>query len=90
MYVFKNPKKTPKYPVRSPYSCFKGILDVPFFDGAGPQAVNGLSGRFTFTKLGSVIKLETGEELQLIIQDDLMQMTDFGVSIKVNIIINEE
>jgi len=43
------------------------------------QAQNGFTGRFTFEKLGSVIRLEAGEDLQFIVQDDLSGLTEFNI-----------
>jgi hypothetical protein len=35
------------------------------------QGANGFSGRFSIDKLGGVIRLEQGDDLQLLIQDDM-------------------
>lgn len=46
------------------------------------QGQNGLTGRWTFggqSKMGVVIRLEPGEDLQVIIQDDLLLLTSFSV-----------
>jgi hypothetical protein len=53
------------------------MFDIDFFDGGNPQAVNGLSGRFTFEKLSSPVILRQGEELQLLVQDNLLTLTSF-------------
>jgi len=51
------------------------MFDLSFFDPTHPQAVNGMSGRFTFEKLGTKVILEKGEELQIIVQDNLLAST---------------
>ena len=43
------------------------------------QAQDGLTGRFTFEKLGQVVRIGAGEDLQIIIQDDLTSLTSFEV-----------
>lgn len=43
------------------------------------QAQDGITGRFTFEKLGQVIRIGAGEDLQIIIQDDLSSLTSFSV-----------
>jgi len=53
------------------------MFDFKFFDPTHPQAVNGISGRFTFEKLGSPVVLEQGEELQIVVQDDLTSLLSF-------------
>jgi hypothetical protein len=53
------------------------MFDVVFFDGGNPQAVNGLSGRLTFERLSSPVILRQGEELQLVVQDDLTSLISF-------------
>jgi len=53
------------------------MFDFKFFDPTHPQAVNGISGRFTFEKLGSPVVLEEGEELQIVVQDNLTSLLSF-------------
>ena len=40
---------------------------------------DGFTGRFTFEKLGSVLRLEQNEDLQFIVQDDLSGLTEFNI-----------
>ena len=40
---------------------------------------DGFTGRFTFEKLGSVLRLEQNEDLQFIVQDDLSDLTEFNI-----------
>jgi hypothetical protein len=42
-------------------------------------AQDGLTGRFTFEKLGQVVRIGPDEDLQIIIQDDLTTLTSFEV-----------
>jgi len=51
------------------------MYDLKFIDAKGP-APEGLSGRFTFEKLGSVIRLKPFEDLLFIVQDDLTTGAD--------------
>lgn len=60
------------------------MYDFSFFDPSFPQAINGLSGRFTFEKLGSPIVLMQGEELQLLVQDNLTTITSFEAVVEGN------
>ena len=60
------------------------MFDFSFFDPAFPQAVNGLSGRFTFEKLGSPVILEKGEEIQILVQDALQTITSFEAVVEGN------
>lgn len=60
------------------------MYDVTFFDGGNPQAVNGLSGRFTFEKLSSPVILNKDEELQMLVQDDLSTLVSFEVVVEGN------
>jgi hypothetical protein len=46
---------------------------------AGGGAPNGASGRFTFEKLGSVVRLKPFEDLQFIVQDNLTGLNVFEV-----------
>ena len=38
---------------------------------------DGITGRFTFEKLGQVVRIGAGEDLQVVIQDDLTSLTTF-------------
>ena len=40
---------------------------------------DGITGRFTFEKLGQVVRIGAGEDLQIVIQDDLTSLTTFTV-----------
>jgi len=44
---------------------------------AASQAQDGLAGRFTFTRLGQVVRIGAGEDLQIVIQDDLTPLDSF-------------
>ena len=54
------------------------MYDFKFIEASG-NAPDGLSGRFTFDKLGAVIRLKPFEDLQFIVQDDLTDLTDFEI-----------
>lgn len=54
------------------------MYDFKFIDSLG-QSPNGLSGRFTFEKLGSVIRLKPFEDLQFVVEDDLTNITLFEI-----------
>jgi len=43
------------------------------------NAQDGLTGRFTFERLGQVVRIGAGEDLQIIIQDDLTSLNSFTV-----------
>ena len=54
----------------------------PYQSGLGSQAVNGFAARLTFNgdeKLGVVKRLNIGEDLEFVIQDDLTDITSFEV-----------
>ena len=58
------------------------MFDLTYSDKA-PAGVNGLSARLTFggqNKLGVVIRLHEGDELQMLIQDDLTGLTTFKIT----------
>ena len=58
------------------------MFDLSFFDQAKVQGVNGIVGRMTFAgqaKHGVAIRLAPGDSLELIIQDDLSQLTSFRI-----------
>lgn len=55
------------------------------YDDKAKQGTYGFSSRLTFggqSKVGVVIRLEDGEELQLIIQDDLTELLTFAVMVE--------
>jgi len=54
------------------------MFDFKFIPASG-NAPDGLSGRFTFEKLGSVIRLKPFEDLQFIVQDDLTDLDGFEI-----------
>ena len=61
---------------------FDGLMyDYKFIDASG-NAPNGISGRFTFEKLGSVVRLAPFEDLQFIVQDDLSALDEFSISVQ--------
>jgi hypothetical protein len=56
------------------------MYDLTFFDQSKPQGVNGIIGRQTFagqSKHGVAIRLEPGDRLEIIIQDDLTSLLSF-------------
>lgn len=57
------------------------MYDFDLIPAANP-APDGFSGRFTFTKLGPFIELAPGEDIELIIQDDLTGLTEFEVMLE--------
>ena len=54
------------------------MYDFKFIAASG-NAPDGLSGRFTFEKLGSVIRLKPFEDLQFIVEDNLTGLTTFEI-----------
>jgi len=60
------------------------MYDFAFFDPSFPQAINGLSGRLTFNKLGNPIVLEKNEELQILVQDNLSTISSFEAVVEGN------
>jgi hypothetical protein len=44
------------------------------------NAQDGITGRFTFERLGQVVRIGAGEDLQIVIQDDLTSLTSFTVT----------
>lgn len=54
------------------------MYDFKLVPAAG-NAQDGFVGRFTLAKLGSVIRLAPGEDLQVIIQDDLSSLVNFSI-----------
>lgn len=58
------------------------MYDFEIIAGTGPQDPDGFSGRFTFTKLGPFVELAPGEDLQLIIQDDLTGLTELEMMVE--------
>jgi len=54
------------------------MYELKFIPASG-NAPDGLSGRFTFEKLGSVIRLRPFEDLQFIVQDNLTSITTFEI-----------
>lgn len=60
------------------------MYDVTFFDSGLFATGGGLSGRFTFTKLGNAVKLGKNEELQVLVQDDLTGLVSFEVVVEGN------
>lgn len=59
------------------------MYDVTIESASNPaQGQNGLIGRLTFggqSKIGVVVRLEPGEDIQLIVQDDLSDLLSFGI-----------
>lgn len=58
------------------------MYDFDILLATGPALVDGIKGRLTFggqNKIGVVIRLQTGEDLQLLVQDDLSTFTSFQV-----------
>jgi len=64
------------------------MYDVqPFDTGGFFGGVEGLSGRFTFTRLGSPVRLNPGEDLQVVIQDNISGLTEFFITVEGNQVI---
>jgi hypothetical protein len=58
------------------------MYDVQFFNSALPIGVNGLAGRLTYGsqgKHGVVLRIGAGEQLQIIVQDDLSDIVSFHI-----------
>ena len=54
------------------------MFDLEIQDAAS-QAQDGITGRFTFDKLGQVVRIGAGEDLQIVIQDDLTSLDSFTI-----------
>lgn len=58
---------------------FKNLMyDIDIQLASGNQQ-DGFTGRFTFARLGSVLRLEKDEDLQFIVQDDLSTLDSFKI-----------
>jgi len=57
------------------------MFDFKFIAASG-NAPDGLGGRFTFEKLGSVIRLKPFEDLQFIVEDDLTDLDVFEILVQ--------
>jgi hypothetical protein len=57
------------------------MYDFEFIPAKG-SADAGVSGRFTFQKLGSVIRLKPFEDLEFVIQDDLSSLVKFNATVE--------
>ena len=57
------------------------MYDLKFIT-AKKNSPDGLSGRFTFENLGSVIRLKPFEDLQFIVQDDLTALSEFEIIVQ--------
>jgi len=57
------------------------MFDFDLLSASNPQqGANGFAGRFTNHKLGSVLKLGRGEDLEILVQDDLTsRVVSFGI-----------
>lgn len=58
------------------------MYDLTFMDASNPSGVNGIAGRMTFagqTKHGVALRLETGDTIDFIIQDDLSGLLTFRI-----------
>ena len=61
---------------------FDGLMyDYKFISASGASP-DGISGRFTFEKLGSVVRLAPFEDLQFIVQDNLIALTEFNITVQ--------
>ena len=49
------------------------------YDDKGPAGIYGLTVRTVFTNLGSTMLLDEGEKLELIVQDDLTDLSTFKI-----------
>lgn len=65
---------------------WQGLMyDVDPFEGTGIFAgVEGISGRFTFERLGSPIRLGPGEDLEFVVQDNLTGLDEFFITAEGN------
>lgn len=58
------------------------MYDTDIFIAGGPAGVDGVKGRITFggdSKIGTIIRLASGEDLELIVQDNIAGLTSFQV-----------
>lgn len=57
------------------------MYDFDLLSASNPQqGANGVSGRFTLEKLGGVVRLEQGDDLEILVQDDLTtRVLEFGI-----------
>ena len=66
------------------------MFDMNIYSAANPQqGFDGLNARLTFggqSKLGVVIRIASGEDLQLIVQDDLTGLLAFEIMIEGHIV----
>lgn len=58
------------------------MYDFELISSGGPQSPDGFSGRFTLSKLGAVLEIKPGEDVQLIIQDDLSALSKFEIIVE--------
>ena len=67
------------------------MFDLDRIDRTAPTGTYGLKGRFTFggqNKIGVVVRLEAGEDLEIIIQDDLSSLEDFRVIAEGHVVVD--
>jgi len=57
----------------------KNIMYDLEITSASSQSQDGLGGRFTFERLGQVVRIGAGEDLQIVIQDDLTSLDSFTI-----------
>jgi len=58
------------------------MYDLDILLAAGPAAVDAVKGRMTFSglsKMGTVVRLDSGEDLEFIVQDNISGLTTFKV-----------
>jgi len=66
------------------------MYDMDILVAAGPALVDGVKGRLTFggqNKLGVVVRLAEGEDLEIIIQDNLSALTTFQIYAEGHIVV---
>jgi hypothetical protein len=58
------------------------MFDLNYYEQTWPQGVNGIAGRLTYggqSKHGVTIRLDPGDSLQLLVQDDLTSLVEFRI-----------
>ena len=79
IYLRKTNGETVTYfNVKSNGQLMSVAYDVDFLD-ATKFGVYGVKSRFTFEKLGAIVELAPGEDLELWVQDDLSGLVNFGI-----------
>lgn len=78
--------------VKSNSEISEECYDITFYESLNPsQGIDGMTARCTFggqSKRGAVVRLEPGETLQLIIQDNLTGLVNFSIKAHGHIVLN--